>query len=223
MQQTANYQLNQWDGEDRIMRSISTATTQKLMPHWRKMPPHFPKPLLPWKPPWRPNGRPGLPVIPPPIRQPLPPGRNCSTPLLPSNPPALPAMPLSAENLPLRTASIRKGFAAADAAISSACPIVKLQSIVTSQAATQVDLDMRDSSYRNMAFLILIPQVITSAERVYLRVNSLGRTDIMSTKSTGHIWPFPLLQSLQRSRKLHILPVGIICHGHRLFLQLCWL
>lgn len=103
MQQTANYQLNQWDGEDRIMRvdfnsdnakidaaleknatalSQATSTLEAALETERQGPA---------------SGDTAA------NQATASAGRNCITPLLPSNPPALPAMPLSAENLPLRT------------------------------------------------------------------------------------------------------------------------
>ena len=174
MQQTTNYQLNQWDGEDRIMRvdfnsdnakidaaleknatalSQATSTLEAALETERQA---------------RASGDTAANQATASAREELLNAIASEQSARTSGDAAVRGEFAAAD------ASIRKDFAAADAAISSACPIVKLQSIVTSQAATQVDLDMRDSSYRNMAFLILIPQVITSAERVYLRVNSLG-------------------------------------------------
>lgn len=103
MQQTANYQLNQWDGEDRIMRVDFNSDNAKIDAALEKNATALSQATSTLEAALETERQARLPVIPPPIRQPLPPGRNCSTPLLPSNPPALPAMPLSAENLPLRT------------------------------------------------------------------------------------------------------------------------
>ena len=205
MQQTANYQLNQWDGEDRIMRvdfnsdnakidaaleknaaalSQATSTLEAALETERQA---------------RASGDTAANQATASAREELLNAIASEQSARTSGDAAVRGEFAAAD------ASIRKDFAAADAAISSACPIVKLQSIVTSQAATQVDLDMRDSSYRNMAFLILIPQVITSAERVYLRSTVWGRTDIMSTKSTGHIWPFsPPAVPPTKSQATHI-------------------
>lgn len=103
MQQTANYQLNQWDGEDRIMRvdfnsdnakidaaleknatalSQATSTLEAALETERQA---------------RASGDTAANQATASAREEL---LNA---LLPSNPPALPAMPLSAENLPLRT------------------------------------------------------------------------------------------------------------------------
>lgn len=174
MQQTANYQLNQWDGEDRIMRvdfnsdnakidaaleknaaalSQATSTLEAALEAERQA---------------RASGDTAANQATASAREELLNAIASEQSARTSGDTAVRGEFAAAD------ASIRKDFAAADAAISSACPIVKLQSIVTSQAAAQVDLDMRDSSYRNMAFLILIPQVITSATRVHLRVNSLA-------------------------------------------------
>ena len=154
MQQTANYQLNQWDGEDRIMRvdfnsdnakidaaleknatalSQATSTLEAALETERQA---------------RASGDTAANQATASAREELLNAIASEQSARTSGDAAVRGEFAAAD------ASIRKDFAAADAAISSACPIVKLQSIVTSQAATQVDLDMRDSSYRNMAFLI---------------------------------------------------------------------
>lgn len=175
MQQTANYQLNQWDGEDRIMRvdfnsdnakidaalqqnaaalSQATADLQSALETERQAPA---------------SGDTAASQATASAKQELLNGHR-----LPNSLPGAPETPQSAESLAAADAAIRQEFAAADAAVSAACPIFKIQSIVTSQAATQIDLDLRDASYRNLAFLLLIPQVNTASSTVYIRVNGIS-------------------------------------------------
>ena len=169
MQQTANYQLNQWDGEDRIMRvdfnsdnakidaalqqnaaalSQATADLQSALETERQA---------------RASGDTAASA-----KQELLNAISAEQSARSSGDTAIRGEFAAAD------AAIRQEFAAADAAVSAACPIFKIQSIVTSQAATQIDLDLRDASYRNLAFLLLIPQVNTASSTVYLRVNGIS-------------------------------------------------
>lgn len=174
MQQTANYQLNQWDGEDRIMRvdfnsdnakidaalqqnaaalSQATADLQSALETERQA---------------RASGDTAASQATASAKQELLNAISAEQSARSSGDAAIRGEFAAAD------AAIRQEFAAADAAVSAACPIFKIQSIVTSQAATQIDLDLRDASYRNLAFLLLIPQVNTSSSAVYLRVNGIS-------------------------------------------------
>ena len=176
MQQTANYQLNQWDGEDRIMRVDFNSDNTKIDAALHQNATALVQ------------AQSTLEAALETERQARASGDAAATQATASAKQELlgaiaaeQSARSSGDNavrgeFAAADAVIRQEFAAADAAVSAACPLVKLQSIVTSQAATQVDLDMRDPSYRNMAFLILIPQVVTPADRIFVRVN--GQTSI---------------------------------------------
>ena len=191
MQQTANYQLNQWDGEDRIMRvdfnsdnakidaalqqnaaalSQATADLQSALETERQA---------------RASGDTAASQATASAKQELLNAITAEQSARSSGDTAIRGEFAAAD------AAIRQEFAAADAAVSTACPIVKLQSVVTSQPATQVDLDMRDPSYRNMSFLILIPHAISSTKYIYLRVNGLTGIYNINKSSTSYLTLFP--------------------------------
>lgn len=191
MQQTANYQLNQWDGEDRIMRvdfnsdntKIDTALQQNATALTQAK--SALEAALETERQARASGDTAASQATASAKQELLSAISAEQSARSSGDTAIRGEFAAADT------AIRQAFAAADAAVSAACPIVKLQSIVTSQSATQVDLDMRDSSYRNMAFLILIPQVITSDNSVYLRVNGLEEGYSVSEVPQPYFSSFP--------------------------------
>lgn len=171
MQQTANYQLNQWDGEDRIMRVDFNSDNTKIDAALHQNATALVQAqstleaALETERQARASGDAAATQATASAKQELLGAIAAEQSARSSGDNAVRGEFASAD------AAIRQEFAAADAAVSAACPLVKLQSIVTSQAATQIDLDMRDPSYRNMAFLIFVPQVLTQAERIFLRVN----------------------------------------------------
>lgn len=173
MQQTANYQLNQWDGEDRIMRVDFNSDNTKIDAALHQNATALVQAqstleaALETERQARASGDAAATQATASAKQELLGAIAAEQSARASGDTAVRGEFAAADT------AIRQEFAAADAAVSAACPIVKLQSIVTSQSATQIDLDMRDPNYRNMAFLLLIPQVITSADRIYLRVNGL--------------------------------------------------
>ncbi|MDD3346571.1 hypothetical protein [Oscillibacter sp.] len=169
MQQTSTYHLNQWEAEDRILRTDFNADNSKLESALQQgvTALNTAKAALEAALSQEQQARSAGDTS---VRQDL----SASITQLSNTSSAA----ISAEQT-ARTqqdAAIRREFAAADASVSAAASaankLVKLADITTSAGAAQVDLSLGGIALASYSVLIIIPRLIASCDAIYVRANS---------------------------------------------------
>lgn len=163
MEKTTHYELNQWAGEDRIMRVDFNADNEKLDAALYQLSQAQTAQGAALD-----TERRNREAQDTAIRQEFAAGDTAARQAAAAEDAAI------RQEMSQQAAAIRSELAAGDAAVEAANSLIRLARIVTEQDAAQVDVNISGYDLSKYAELILVPYVRSDASIIYVRVNNLS-------------------------------------------------